>query len=98
MLIAIATVNVAIAILCLMLTWRILRFRRQVTQLNRDLNRWTVLLEETLTQQTLALTEKRTDLRQWQLIHLKWQLQQRRIIQIAKLLRLISLFSRRRLL
>ncbi|MEM8614980.1 MAG: hypothetical protein AAGF93_23445, partial [Cyanobacteria bacterium P01_H01_bin.105] len=81
MLIAIAIVNVAIAFVCLVLTWRMAQLGRQVNQLNRDLNRWTVLLENTLVQQTLAFTEKRTDLRQWQLIHLRWQLQQRRLIQ-----------------
>ncbi|MEM8613976.1 MAG: hypothetical protein AAGF93_18280, partial [Cyanobacteria bacterium P01_H01_bin.105] len=61
-----------------------------------DLNRWTVLLENTLVQQTLAFTEKRTDLRQWQLIHLRWQLQQRRLIQTAKFLQLVWLMRKRR--
>ena len=98
MLITIAIVNVAISLVCLVLTWRMVRLGRQVNQLNRDLNRWTVLLESTLAQQTLALTEQRTDLRQWQLLHLKWQLQQRRIVQVAKLLRLMSRFARRRFL
>ncbi|MEM9264791.1 MAG: hypothetical protein AAGA46_04640 [Cyanobacteria bacterium P01_F01_bin.13] len=94
----IAIVNVAIAFLCLALAGRISQFNRQITQLNRDLNRWTVVLEDVLTQQTLALTQKRTDIHQWQLIQLKWQLQQRRIVQIAKFLKLISLFTRRRFL
>ena len=98
MLITIAIVNVAISLVCLVLTWRMVRLGRQVNQLNRDLNRWTVLLESTLAQQTLALTEQRTDLRQWPLLHLKWQLQQRRIVQVAKLLRLMSRFARRRFL
>ena len=98
MLTALAIVNCAIALLCLALAWRIVGFNRQVTQLNRDLNRWTVLLEDTLAQQTLTLSQKRIDLRQWHLIHLKWQLQQRRVVQIAKLLKLLSLFMRRRVL
>lgn len=96
MLIAIAIVNVAIAFVCLVLTWRMAQLGRQVNQLNRDLNRWTVLLENTLVQQTLAFTEKRTDLRQWQLIHLRWQLQQRRLIQTAKFLQLVWLMRKRR--
>ena len=98
MLIGIAIVNVAIALLCLALIPRVVRFGRQVTQLNRDLNRWTVLLENTLTQQTLALTARRTDLRQWQLTHLRWQLQQRRLVQTAKFLRIIWLMRKRRFL
>ena len=96
MLTVLALVNCAIALLCLVLAWRVMGFNRQVTQLNRDLNRWTVLLEDTLAQQTLAFTQKRADLRQWQLIHLKWQLQQRRMVQVAKLLKLMSLFMGRR--
>ena len=96
MLLIIAIVNVAIALICLALTPRVARFGRQVTQLNRDLNRWTVLLEDTLSQQTLAFTQRRTDLRQWQLIHLQWQLQQRRLIQTAKFLQLVWLISKRR--
>ena len=95
MLTIIVVVNVAIALLCLGLSWRIARFNRQVIQLNRDLNRWTVLLESTLAQQTLAFTETRTDLRQWQLIHLQWRLQQRRLMQTVKFLRLLWLLSRR---
>lgn len=96
MLIGIAIVNVAIALLCLALASRMLRVSHQVTQLNRDLNRWTVLLENTLTQQTLAFGQTRTDLRQWQLLHLQWQLQQRRLLQTAKFLKIIWLFSKRR--
>ncbi|MEO0735683.1 MAG: hypothetical protein AAFZ35_02620 [Cyanobacteria bacterium J06649_12] len=96
MLIGIAIVNVAIALLCLTLASRMLRVSHQVTQLNRDLNRWTVLLENTLTQQTLAFGQTRTDLRQWQLLHLQWQLQQRRLLQTAKFLKIIWLFSKRR--
>ncbi|MEO0431576.1 MAG: hypothetical protein AAF151_07750 [Cyanobacteria bacterium J06656_5] len=96
MLIGIAIVNVAIALLCLALASRMLRVGHQVTQLNRDLNRWTVLLENTLTQQTLAFGQTRTDLRQWQLLHLQWQLQQRRLLQTAKFLKIIWLFSKRR--
>lgn len=96
MLIGIAIVNVAIALLCLALASRMLRVNHQVTQLNRDLNRWTVLLENTLTQQTLAFGQTRTDLRQWQLLHLQWQLQQRRLLQTAKFLKIIWLFSKRR--
>lgn len=95
MLIAIAIVNVAIALLCFVLARRMAQVSRQVTQLNRDLNRWTVLLEDTLAQQTLALTANRTDLRQWQLLHLQWQLQQRRLRQTIKFLRLVWLISRR---
>ena len=89
MLTAIAIANVAIALLCFVLTGHVARYNRQVIQLNRDLNRWTVLLENTLTQQTLAFTARRTDLRQWQLTHLQWQLQQRRLLQTAKFLQLI---------
>ncbi len=96
MLIGIAIVNVAIALLCLALASRMLRVNHQVTQLNRDLNRWTVLLENTLTQQTLAFGQTRTDLRQWQLLHLQWQLQQRRLLQTAKFLKIIWLISNRR--
>lgn len=96
MLAVIVIVNVAIALLCLVLARRILRLNRQITQLNRDLNRWTILLEDSLAQQALALTQKRTDLHQWQLIHLKWQLQQRRILQVAKFLQLLSRLTRRR--
>ena len=98
MLIFIVIVNIAIALLCFGLAQRVIRFNRQVHQLNRDLNRWTVLLEDTLAQQTLALVQKRTDLRQWQLIHLKWQLQQRRIFQMAKLLKIMTIFAQRRIL
>ena len=98
MLTAIAIFNVAIALLCLVLTSYVARYNRQVIQLNRDLNRWTVLLENTLTQQTLALTARRTDLRQWQLTHLRWQLQQRRLVQTAKFLRIIWLMRKRRFL
>ena len=98
MLTAVVIANFAIALLCLVLAWRMVGVNRQITQLNRDLNRWSILLEDTLAQQALALTEKRADLRQWQLIHLKWQLQQRRLLQVAKVLRLISLVSRRRFL
>ncbi|MEM1238885.1 MAG: hypothetical protein AAGI45_03500 [Cyanobacteria bacterium P01_H01_bin.26] len=89
MLTAIVIANVAIALLCFVLTGHVARYHRQVIQLNRDLNRWTVLLENTLTQQTLAFTVRRTDLRQWQLTHLQWQLQQRRLLQTAKFLQLI---------
>ena len=98
MLTAIAIFNVAIALLCLVLTSYVARYNRQVIQLNRDLNRWTVLLENTLTQQTLALTARRTDLRQWQLTHLRWQLQQRRLVHTAKFLRIIWLMRKRRFL
>lgn len=98
MLITLAIANCAIALFCLALAWRMVGFNRQVIQLNRDLNRWTVLLEDTLAQQTLAFTQSRIDLRQWHLIHLKWQLQQRRIVQIAKLLKLMAFFARRRFL
>ncbi|MEM7795070.1 MAG: hypothetical protein AAF579_11560 [Cyanobacteria bacterium P01_C01_bin.118] len=98
MFIALAIVNCAIALLCLALAWRVAGFNRQVTQLNRDLNRWTVLLEDALAQQTLTFSQKRIDLRQWHLVHLKWQIQQRRIVQIAKLLKLLSLFMGRRVL
>ena len=98
MLTAIAIFNVAIALLCLVLTSYVARYNRQVIQLNRDLNRWTVLLENSLTQQTLALTARRTDLRQWQLTHLRWQLQQRRLVQTAKFLRIIWLMRKRRFL
>lgn len=97
MLIGIVIANVAIALLCFALTWRMAQFGRQVTQLNRDLNRWTVLLEQTLAQHTLTLTAQRTTLRQWQLLHLQWQLQQRRLVQTAKFLRLVWLLGRRRL-
>ncbi|EKU97278.1 hypothetical protein Lepto7375DRAFT_6456 [Leptolyngbya sp. PCC 7375] len=96
MLIVIAIANVAIAILCLVLTWHVVRFGRQVAQLNRNLQRWTVLLEDNLAQQTLAFTVQRTNLRQWQLIHLQWQLQQRRLIQTAKFLQRVWLISQRR--
>ncbi len=96
MLAVIVIVNVAIAMLCLVLARHVLRLNRHIIQLNRDLNRWTILLEDSLAQQALALTQKRTDLRQWQLIHLKWQLQQRRILQVAKFLRLLSRLTRRR--
>ncbi|MGD1949291.1 MAG: hypothetical protein ACFB14_06555 [Leptolyngbyaceae cyanobacterium] len=96
MLTTIALANVASALLCLALIPRVVRFGRQVTQLNRDLNRWTVLLENTLSQQTLAFTQRRTDLRQWQLIHLQWQLQQRQLMQTAKFLQLVWLISKRR--
>ncbi len=98
MLIGIAIANVAIALLCLILAARMRRLNHQVIQLNRDLNRWTVLLENTLPRQALTLTQKRTDLQRWQLNHLQWQLQQRRIAQIAKFLKLMVLFSRRRFL
>ena len=98
MLTAIAIFNVAIALLCLVLTSYVARYNRQVIQLNRDLNRWTVLLENSLTQHTLALTARRTDLRQWQLTHLRWQLQQRRLVQTAKFLRIIWLMRKRRFL
>ena len=94
----IAAANFAIALLCLILARRMVQVNRQITQLNRDLNRWSVLLEDTLSQQALTLTETRTDLRQWQLISLKWQLQQRRIAQVARVLRLMALFSRHRFL
>ena len=96
MLILIALGNVAIALLCVALTPRVVRFGRQVTQLNRDLNRWTVLLEDTLSQQTLNFTQQRAELRQWQLIHLQWQLQQRQLVQAAKFLQLVWLISKRR--
>ncbi|ESA34487.1 hypothetical protein N836_16460 [Leptolyngbya sp. Heron Island J] len=96
MLTVIAIANVAIALFCFMLSWRVAKFGHQITQLNRDLKHWTVLLENTLIQQTLAFTERRTDLRQWQLIHLQWQLQQRRLTQTAKFLRLVWLISKRR--
>ncbi|MDV3353175.1 hypothetical protein QGP82_31165 [Leptothoe sp. LEGE 181152] len=96
MLIVIAIANVAISILCLVLTWHVARFGHQVAQLNRNLQRWTVLLEDNLAQQTLAFTVQRTNLRQWQLIHLKWQLQQRRLIQTAKFLQRVWLISQRR--
>ncbi len=96
MLTVIAVVNVAIALLCFILSWHVAKFGHQVTQLSRDLNRWTVLLEDTLTQQTLTLTKRRTDLRQWQLIHLQWQLQQQRLNQTAKFLRIVWLISKRR--
>ena len=82
MLTAIAIANVAIALLCFVLTGHVARYNRQVIQLTRDLNRWTVLLEH-------AFTARRTDLRQWQLTHLQWQLQQRRLLQTAKFLQLI---------
>ena len=95
MLKVVITVNIAIALLCLGLTWRMAQLGRQFAQLNRDLNRWTVLLEDTLAQQTLTFTQKRTDLRQWQLIHLQWQLQQRRVIQTAKFLQLVWLINQR---
>ncbi|NEQ49485.1 MAG: hypothetical protein F6K11_05030 [Leptolyngbya sp. SIO3F4] len=98
MITAIAITNIAIALICLALARHVTRFSRQVIQLNRDLNRWTVLLEETLANQTLVFTQKRTDLRKWQLIHLQWQLQQRRIMQVAKLIKLVSLFAGQRLL
>ncbi|MEM7064508.1 MAG: hypothetical protein AAF572_15265 [Cyanobacteria bacterium P01_B01_bin.77] len=98
MLIGIVIANVAISLLCFILTWRIAQISRQVTQLNRDLNRWAVLLEQTLAQHTLTLTEQRTHLHQWQLLHLRWQLQQRRLLQIAKFLRLVwRIMGKRRL-
>ncbi|MEL6334314.1 MAG: hypothetical protein AAFQ76_17200 [Cyanobacteria bacterium J06626_26] len=96
MLIGIAIANVAIALLCLVLASRMIRVNRQVTQLNRDLNRWTVLLENTLTQQALTLSQTRTDMRQWQLLYLQWRLQQRRLLQTAKFLKIIWRFSKRR--
>lgn len=99
MLVGIVIANSAIALLCFALTWRMAQVGRQVNQLNRDLNRWTVLLEQTLAQQTLTLTKQRTQLHQWHLLHLQWQLQQRRLIQTAKFLRLVWLImGRRRLL
>lgn len=97
MVIALVTVNFAIALLCFVSVSYITGFNRQINQLNRDLNRWTVLLENTLTQQTLALTQTRTDLRQCQLIHLQWQLQRRRLVQIAKFLHLVWFISKRQL-
>lgn len=96
MLTIIAVANVAIAFLCFILSWHIAKFGQRLTQLSRDLNRWTVVLENTLTQQTLAFTERRTDLRQWQLVHLQWQLQQRRLIQTVKFLQVVWLISKRR--
>ncbi|MBX2863174.1 MAG: hypothetical protein KTR27_06425 [Leptolyngbyaceae cyanobacterium MAG.088] len=96
MLTAIAITNVAIACICIVLSWRVARFGRQVNRLSRNLNHWTVLLEDTLAQHNLALTERRTNLHQWQLTYLQWQLQQRQLIQTAKFLQLVWLISRRR--
>lgn len=96
MLTAIAIANVAIALLCLVLAQRVLRFNRQVIQLNRDLNRWTVLLENALAQQTLALTSGRANLYQWHFFYLQWQLQARRLIQTARFLNFLLILNRRR--
>ena len=96
MLIALTIANCAIALLCLALAWRMVGFNRHVTQLNRDLNRWTVLLERALAQQTLALTGGRANLHQWQFFYLQWQLQARRLLQTAKFLKFLLLISRRR--
>lgn len=97
MLIVIAIANVAIASLCLVLTWRVARLGRQLTQLNRELQRWTVLLENALVQQTLALGEKRAELYQWQLTYLQGQLYQRRLAQAVKFLQLVGVIYKRRL-
>ena len=96
MLTVIATANIAIALFCFMLSWQVAKFGHRILQLNRDLHHWTVLLENTLTQQTLAFSERRAQLRQGQLLHLQWQLQQQRLTQTAKFLRLIWLISQRR--
>lgn len=89
MLIALASLNVAIALLCFLLSWWVMGIYRQVTQLNRDLSRWLTFAATDLTNYPLALTYQRTQLRQWQLGHLKWQLQQRRLGQLTKILQLI---------
>ena len=96
MLIVLAVANVAIALLCLRLAWWMTKVHRQVTQLNRDLHRWTIGLERGLGDQTLAWTQHRAQLRQWQLGHLQWQLQQRKMIQLAKLLQLLWFIRQRR--
>ncbi len=96
MLTVIAIANFAIAVLCIALSWRVARFGRQVAQLNRNLKRWTVLLEDTLAQHTLTLTKRRTRIHQWQLIHLQWQLHQRRLTQVAKFLRIVWLISKQK--
>ncbi|MEM6252471.1 MAG: hypothetical protein AAF821_06065 [Cyanobacteria bacterium P01_D01_bin.156] len=96
MLIALTVFNVAIALLCFLLSWRIIGWQRQIIQLNRDLNRWMVFLEGTLTEQALNLTQQRTQLRLWQLNHLQWQLQQRQLIQLVKFLKLLWFISKRR--
>ncbi|MBT9310603.1 hypothetical protein [Leptothoe kymatousa] len=95
MAIALAIVNVAIAIACLLLARRVVTWHRHITQLTRDFNRWTILAESALPEQALAFTQHRTQLRQWQLIHLKWQLQQRQLVQTAKVLKLAWFMSRR---
>lgn len=95
MAIAIAIVNVAIAILCLLLARRVVIWQRHLTQLNRDLTRWTIQAERDLPAQALAFTQQRTQLRQWQFSNLKWQLQQRQLLQTAKFLKLVWLISRR---
>ncbi|MEM9806717.1 MAG: hypothetical protein AAF959_15705 [Cyanobacteria bacterium P01_D01_bin.56] len=95
MVVGVAIFNVAIALLCLMLSWRVMRFQRQLTQLNHILSHWTGLAESSLPEHTLAFTQHRAQLRQWQLTHLKWQLQQRQLVQIAKFLQLVWLVRRR---
>lgn len=95
MVIAVVIFNSAIALLCLLLSWRVIRFYRQITQLNRVLTYWTALAESTLPEHTLAFIQHRAQLRQWQLTQLKWQLQQRRLAQIAKFLQLVWLVRRR---
>ena len=97
MVIALAVVNVAIAILCLLLARRVVTWHRHITQLTRDFNRWTMLAETALPEQTLAFTQHRSQLRQWQLIHLKWRLQQRQLVQMTKVLQLAWFLSRRSL-
>ncbi|MEO0868577.1 MAG: hypothetical protein AAFY17_09030 [Cyanobacteria bacterium J06642_11] len=94
MLIALAVLNVAIALLCLVLAGRVLRLHRQLRQLNHDLTQWAIAVERTLVDQTLTFTQRRAQLRQWQLTHLRWQLQQRQLVQVAKLLRLVWLMRR----
>ena len=96
MLTVVAIANVAIALLCLLLARRVLRLNHQVIQLNRDLNRWTVLLENALAQQTLAFTSRRASLHQWQFFYLQWQLQARRLLQTAKFLNFLLIVNRRR--
>lgn len=85
MLSVITAANFAIALLCWYLVWQISKIKHRVEQLNADLEQSHIQWEQSLRDQTLALTHGRSRLRQWQLYQLRWRLLQRQLMQLLKL-------------